>query len=321
MTGRRIHGSSVGDEIARLSFARRAARSQPRRRRALAAFLTGSCLLVLGFCSLRAGDAAGLVDTFNDRLSLAVSRVDHSGAPPDGAYPATSSIVWTPLDPGTGGRRDSAVATARTIGGVSSLPRRSVCVRLCDGYYFPIGPLSSDGDLSDHEAACSGLCPDAPTQLYIEPSGSDRIEDAFAEDGARYAALPAAFRNRTIVDKTCACHRRPGQGFPLLDDFTLRKGDSIMTPSGIVVFRGTGHSPYAQADFATLADSAMPRDKRAVLSAIERAALPNIRQSSEAPSAAHKSEIAFAAPSSGRSTPAALGNSIRFIEPAISASN
>jgi hypothetical protein len=320
MTGRRIHGSSLADEIARLSLASRAARSQRRKRRILAAFLTGCGLLVLGFCSLRAGVAGGLVDSFNDQLSFVVSHFGHN-APPDVDYPATSGIVWMPLDPGTGGRRDSAAATARTIGAASSLPRRSVCVRLCDGYYFPIGPLSNDGDLSDHEAACSGLCPDAPTQLFIEPSGSERIEDAVAEDGARYETLPAAFRNRRIVDKTCACHRRPGRAFPLLDDFTLRNGDSIMTTAGIVVFRGAGHSPYAQGDFATLADSAIPRDTRTVLAAIERAALPNIRQSSEAPSPAHKSEITFAALSPGRATPAAPGNSIRFVEPAIAASN
>jgi len=321
MTGRRVQGSSVADGIARLSFGGRAARLQRRKRRTLAAFLTGCGFLVLGFCSLRAGIAAGLVDSFNDRFSLVMSRVGHGGAQPDGAHLATPNIVWSPLDPGSGNRRDAAAATARTIERASSLPRRSVCVRLCDGYYFPIGPLSRDGDLSDHEAACSGLCPDAPTQLFIEPSGSDRIEDAVAEDGARYVALPAAFRNRTTLDKTCACHRRPGQAFPLLDDFTLRKGDSIMTPSGIVVFRGAGHSPHAQDDFATLADAAMPRDRRAVLAAIERAALPNVRQSIEAPSSARNSEIAFAAPSSSRSTPATLRKSIRFIEPAISASN
>jgi hypothetical protein len=87
------------------------------------------------------------------------------------------------------------------------------------------------------------------------------------------------------------------------------------------VFRGAGHSPYAQDDFTTVANAAMPRDRRAVLAAIERAALPNTRQSSEAPSSPRNSEIAFAAPSHGRSTLAAPGNSIRFIEPAISASN
>lgn len=321
MIGRRVRGWSGGDAIARLSFGGRTARLQRRRRRTLVAFLTGCGFLVLGFCSLRAGVAAGLVDSFNDRFSFVMSRVGQSGAQPDGGSLATSNVVWSPLVPRSGNARDAAAASARTVEGASSLPRRSVCVRLCDGYYFPIGPLSRDADLSDHEAVCSGLCPDAPTQLFIEPSGSDRIEDAVAADGARYVALPAAFRNRATVDKICACPRRPGQAFPLLDDFTLRKGDSIMTPSGIAVFRGAGHSPYVEDDFATLANAAMPRDRRAVLAAIERAALPNIRQSSEAPSPPPNSEIALAGPSPSRSAPAPPDKSIRFIEPAISASN
>lgn len=321
MIGRHVRGSSTTHGIVRISPDEQARKPQQRKRPTLAAFLTGCGLLVLSFCSLRAGVAAGLVSGLNDPISFLTSRVGHSGAEPDRGYSATSSLVWTSLDQSPENMRQETVATARTIEGASSLPRRSVCVRLCDGYYFPIGPLSRDSDLGDHEAACSGLCPDAPTQLFIVPSGSDRIEDAVAGDGARYVALPAAFRNRTTVDKTCACHRRPGQAFPLLNDFTLRKGDSIMTPSGIVVFRGAGHSPYAQDDFATLATASMSRDRRAVLAAIERAALPNIGQSSEEPSPPHNSQIAFAAPSPNRSTAAAPNKSIRFVEPTISASN
>lgn len=121
--------------------------------------------------------------------------------------------------------------------------------------------------------------------------------------------------------RSCACHRRLGQAFPLLNDFTLRKADSIMTPSGIVVFRGVGHSPYAQDDFATLANASISRDRRAVLAVIERAALPNIRQSSEAPSPPRNCEIAFAAPSPNRSTAAPPEKSIRFVGPMIAANN
>ena len=196
-----------------------------------------------------------------------------------------------------------------------------MCVRLCDGYYFPIGPLSGDADLNDHEAACAGLCPDAPTRVFIEPAGSDRIEDAVAGDGARYVALPTAFHNRARLDKACACHRQASQNFPLRDDFTLRKGDAVMTPSGIVVYRGGGRAPFSQEDFTPLANAAVPKDRRAVLAAMEPAAISNVDRVSEWPAPSGNSEIAFAAPPAAWSTPASRDNSIRFVDAPLSASN
>src|SRR5579863_2532767 len=81
-----------------------------------------------------------------------------------------------------------------------SLSSRGVCVRLCDGAFFPI-----DGIGQGNEAACLSQCPGAPTQVFYMPTGSDQIDDAIASDGQRYAALPVAFRYRSIVDSTCTC--------------------------------------------------------------------------------------------------------------------
>ncbi len=153
-------------------------------------------------------------------------------------------------------------------------------MRLCDGYFFPVGTLSRESDLHNQEAACAEQCPDAPTQLFVEPAGSDKIEDAISRNGAKYTALPVAFSNRITTDKTCACHRHPGEMLSLANDATLRGGDSIMTPKGIVVFRGSGRMPYAPGDFHNLAKASMPKDKREILVAIERAALPSIMRPS-----------------------------------------
>ena len=46
-----------------------------------------------------------------------------------------------------------------------NLGTRSVCVRLCDGYSFPVGSLDRSSDIKAHEAICSGLCPASPTAL------------------------------------------------------------------------------------------------------------------------------------------------------------
>jgi hypothetical protein len=318
MTGRTVQGLPKTIDIAGLSVIE-AAKTAPRRRRTLAAFLTGAGLIVLGFSSLEAGVASGLVNSANSPIAFINSQVQNRLSAQEG-YASAPNIVWNSVDPEINHKRKRVAVASIAAQGPSS-QRQTVCVRLCDGYFFPIGPLSRAGDLPNHEAACSSLCPDAPTQLFVEPAGSDRIEDAVSMNGARYTALPVAFRNRAAVDNTCTCHRRVDQAFSLFNDATLRKGDSIMTPKGILVFRGAGRMPYGQNDFTNLANAAMPKDKREMLAAIERATLPNIHQASATPAPPRKSEIAFAAPSPDPSKEPSLNKSIHFVEPLISVSN
>lgn len=55
-----------------------------------------------------------------------------------------------------------------------------------------------------------------------------------------------------------------------LQDATLRAGDSIVTPKGILIFRGRIGCPHSDEDFITLADSRLPRQKRDALLSLER---------------------------------------------------
>jgi hypothetical protein len=314
MTGRSVQGLPKTIDIAALPLGTPSPKTSRRRRRTLAAFLTGAGLLALCFCSLQAGIAAGLVNSANSPISFIVSQAQkHAWAADDGVR-ATAKIVTSAQDPAPRHKKNRAVAAASIVIASSSLPHRAVCVRLCDGYFFPVDSLTRESDLHNQEAACSSLCPDAPTQLFVRPAGSDKIEDAVSRTGAPYSSLPVAFANRTSTDKTCSCHRHPGETLALANDSTLRSGDSIMTPTGIVVFRGSGRMPYAKTDFTTLAKASMPKDKRAVLAAIERATLPTImRQTVTASAAPRKSQISFAASSVERSKVASSNNSIRFV--------
>lgn len=142
---------------------------------------------------------------------------------------------------------------------------QTVCVRLCDGYFFP-APATG-------EAGCASLCPGAQTALYRLPGGSDHIEDAISSSGARYSALPAALSYRTTVDNACACRSAPDSEAELMRDPTLRKGDAVMTLRGMLVYRGGGADRHQQRDFATLAQAGLSPDRRAMLVAMEKASL------------------------------------------------
>jgi hypothetical protein len=130
----------------------------------------------------------------------------------------------------------------------------AVCVRLCDGSFFPSN-TDSGGD-----AACNAQCPDAPTALYVKRPDSGGIEDAVSMSGTLYSDLPVAGRYRTVLDSTCVCHRhRVSYSAMLLHDRTLRKGDAVMTPKGVVVYEGANTSFARAEDFVALAqESRLP---------------------------------------------------------------
>ena len=144
----------------------------------------------------------------------------------------------------------------------------AVCVRLCDGFFFP-SATSSGGD-----EACAAQCPDAPTARYTEPAGSDRIEDAVSTHGALYAVLPVANRYQTTSDNTCRCHRSLARGYSaaVLNDPTLRKGDVVVTPKGFLVFQGAKARSITSSDFVALSQArSLSKDLRATLVDMERA--------------------------------------------------
>jgi hypothetical protein len=320
MSGPSVHKMQNTVDIANSYPIGQPPKGHRRKRRILAPFLTGLGLLSVGFCSLGVGVAANIINRSEGPISFILGQVhsrfeEQNFAPRAAPVLVLSSLTSKPFP------KSKGVIALKASESLTSLPRRSVCVRLCDGYFFPVGPLSQASDLPDHEAACAGLCPDAPTELFVQPAGSDNIADAVSLNGARYSALPVAFRNRTASDHTCACHRSAAEAFSLREDFTLRKGDSIMTPSGILVFRGAGRAPFAPKDFTVLAKASLPRDKRATLAAIERAALPNIRQTAAGPLEPRESLLAFNPPLPAPLAPASLDRSIHFVEQRASATN
>ena len=164
---------------------------------------------------------------------------------------------------------------------VASLSQRSVCVRLCDGMAFPIADYTGESDNAAHSAVCSGMCPGAPTRLYVAPAGSDKLEDAVSvNDRKSYSALPVAFRYLTTRDDTCSCHA-PGASsaanVSLLRDFTLRSGDKIMTPKGFRVYRGASAWLHRKSDFSPLGQAGLDRRELGVFKAMERASLAGDR--------------------------------------------
>ncbi len=111
---------------------------------------------------------------------------------------------------------------------------QAVCVRSCDGSFFPVSYSANSGRLSDLDGQCHALCPNADVSVYTYPSGGE-IEQAVSASGQRYVDSPNALKYRQSFDANCSCRRRGQSWAQALAGAEARlgpenKGDIIVTP-------------------------------------------------------------------------------------------
>jgi hypothetical protein len=85
---------------------------------------------------------------------------------------------------------------------------RTLCVRTCDGYFFPISFSAPKGRLATDANVCRTLCPDTEARLYFHRNPGEEAEQAVSADSFEpITRLPNAFRYRTEVVPGCTCGR------------------------------------------------------------------------------------------------------------------
>jgi hypothetical protein len=107
---------------------------------------------------------------------------------------------------------------------------RTVCVRTCDGYYFPISYATNPARFAQDEKTCQRLCPAAEAQLFSYRTEGEDIAQATSSSGTPYSSLPNAFKYRQAFDAACSC-KRPGQSW----NEALGGNDDSIEPGDIVV--------------------------------------------------------------------------------------
>ncbi|MBW3098050.1 DUF2865 domain-containing protein [Pseudohoeflea coraliihabitans] len=89
---------------------------------------------------------------------------------------------------------------------------RTLCVRTCDGYYFPISSAATSMDFARDARACQMMCPGTPTELYFHSVRGQDSEDMVSVATHRpYTDLPAAFRYRDTKAAPvagCSCNMK-----------------------------------------------------------------------------------------------------------------
>ena len=84
---------------------------------------------------------------------------------------------------------------------------RTVCVRLCDGAYFPISFATTRDRFKADAAKCKSRC-GSPAKLFVGPPDGS-ADDLVDVRGSLYADLPNAFKYRTSYNASCSCKGQP----------------------------------------------------------------------------------------------------------------
>ena len=109
---------------------------------------------------------------------------------------------------------------------------QAVCVRTCDGGFFPLG-VSSHHDADDLKQMCGALCPGTETVVYTRNPNAE-INTAASLDGKPYMDMPNALKFSKAFVQDCSCKPKDKSWAEALANAeevigNTRKGDIVVT--------------------------------------------------------------------------------------------
>ncbi|ACK49114.1 conserved hypothetical protein [Methylocella silvestris BL2] len=111
---------------------------------------------------------------------------------------------------------------------------QALCVRTCDGGFFPLNVSARGADSGQLTSLCQALCPNTTVAVYTRAPNRE-VESSVSLEGGLYSEMPNAGKFEKSFDPACTC-KPPGQSW--VDalagaDNVLnqqRKGDILVTP-------------------------------------------------------------------------------------------
>ena len=179
---------------------------------------------------LRSGGLGG-ADRENQRRSVLTALAQNNCGP---QYANALRGSGNFLDNLFGNNNNNNQSTPGTDLGPQSGTFRTVCVRSCDGAYFPISFATVPARFPDDEKTCKALCPAADATLFAYRNPGEDMNQAVSISGQPYTSSPNAFRFRQEFNPSCSC-KAAGQtwsdALKNIDDKAAaeQQGDIIVT--------------------------------------------------------------------------------------------
>jgi len=141
-------------------------------------------------------------------------KIERRLPPPVGAIIDGKSSALAGLE---NGQKPGSVRTVKVTNGSDGFTNysvgwgnyRTLCVRTCDGYYFPVSYASSNSKFSLDEKMCQQMCPGTEVSLYVHRVPDQEPEEMVSLKGEPYTKLATAFKYRLDGVGSapgCTCH-------------------------------------------------------------------------------------------------------------------
>jgi len=85
---------------------------------------------------------------------------------------------------------------------------RTLCVRMCDGFYFPISHATRSANFTRDAEQCTATCGE-DARLFYYPNPGGELEAMVDLTGRAYGSYPTAFKYRKTLVKGCQCRPAP----------------------------------------------------------------------------------------------------------------
>jgi hypothetical protein len=113
-------------------------------------------------------------------------------------------------------RRRASRNAVRSEGGVrhqnvrldDTATYRTMCVRLCDGYFWPVSFAATRREFARDSEVCERSC-GSPAVLHVYRNPGQEPQDMVDLSGQPYVKLGTAFRYRVSYDSACKCRPHP----------------------------------------------------------------------------------------------------------------
>ena len=174
-----------------------------------------------------------------------------------GAPPNRSLYVWPPQRPF--GTQPPERGDENAFGRAGTY--RTLCVRLCDGFYFPISSATAGGGLSRDADACNASC-GTEARLFYHPNIGGDVDSMVDLTGLAYSAMPNAFRYRKTLVPECRCRPQPWSDAELRRHRAYAGGSSASTETA-------GQTPFPARESSNPASDAPAAVDRPTLAATD----------------------------------------------------
>lgn len=124
----------------------------------------------------------------------------------------TRGPQMTAVDPRSSIRTDAPAAgrnrednMSRRVAIPSGGTFRTLCVRTCDGYFFPVSFSTGKDQFANDAARCGEICPAAETELFVHRNPGGLQDEMVSLAGIPYTDLTNAYRYRKQIVEGCSC--------------------------------------------------------------------------------------------------------------------